>query len=420
MGILVFAPALLTSGVGLVGAWRPARFWEASALAVGLVAVAYAALTDAFFESGSSHQLYMVLPFLIWAALRFGPAVSSLAVLLVSGVAVWGTLHDRGPFATGSVDRRLVVLEVFLAVASIMAMALAARTDERDQAQRALRRANEELEARVMERTRKLERVNQDLAEANAALARQRGELAARHEAVQGALRQSEDRRNHVLAKLLQAHEEERARIAADLHDDTIQVMTAALIRLDSAQGAVADSDPARHAVTRARTTLAEAIERTRKLTFDLRPQLLDAEGLPSAIAALAQHTAENATFDVELEMDVARYSDVIESLVFRTVHEALANIHRHARARRVDIVVCEVDGLISGTIADDGTGFDVNAARARSRKTHHFGIDTSAERLRLAGGSLTIISTPGSGTCVEFTLPAHRAEDGTRTPIPS
>src|SRR5206468_8472839 len=122
----------------------------------------------------------------------------------------------------------------------IMAMALAARTEERDGAQRALRRANEELEGRVMERTGKLERANQDLADANAALARQRGELAARHEAVQGALRQSEDRRNHVLAKLLQAHEEERARIAADLHDDTIQVMTAALIRLDSAQAAVA------------------------------------------------------------------------------------------------------------------------------------------------------------------------------------
>jgi sensor histidine kinase YesM len=51
---------------------------------------------------------------------------------------------------------------------------------------------------------------------------------------------------------------------------------------------------------------------------------------------------------------------------------------------------------------------------------THHFGIDTSAERLRLAGGSLTIDSTPGSGTRVEFTLPAHRAEDGTRTPVPS
>jgi len=74
-----------------------------------------------------------------------------------------------------------------------------------------------------------------------------------------------------------------------------------------------------------------------------------------------------------------------------------------------VRIEIRDVDGLITGAIADDGSGFDVPSARARARATHHFGLDNSAERLRLAGGDLTLVSTPGAGTRVTFALPAHR-----------
>ncbi|HEX3330734.1 MAG TPA: ATP-binding protein [Gaiellales bacterium] len=97
---------------------------------------------------------------------------------------------------------------------------------------------------------------------------------------------------------------------------------------------------------------------------------------------------------------------------MFRTIHEALINIQRHANARHVCIDVRDIDGLIAGTVADDGSGFDVASARARARATHHFGLDNSAERLRLAGGNLTLVSTPGDGTRVTFALPAHRAHD--------
>jgi signal transduction histidine kinase len=77
-----------------------------------------------------------------------------------------------------------------------------------------------------------------------------------------------------------------------------------------------------------------------------------------------------------------------------------------------VCVDVRDVGGLISGAVADDGSGFDVDSARARARATHHFGLDNSAERLRLAGGNLTLVSTPGAGTRVTFALPAHRALD--------
>src|SRR4029079_17119968 len=130
-----------------------------------------------------------------------------------------------------------------------------------------------------------------------------------------------------------------------------------------------------------------------------------------AAVSDLAHHAADHAGFRLELDLDLARYSDVIESLVFRTVHEALINIQRHANARRVCIDVRDIDGLIAGTVADDGSGFDVPSARARARATHHFGLDNSAERLRLAGGNLTLVSTPGQGTRVIFAIPAQRTD---------
>lgn len=236
-------------------------------------------------------------------------------------------------------------------------------------------------------------------------------DVTAQHHTEQ-ALRRSEDRRNHALSALVEAQELERARIAADLHDDTIQVMTAALLRLDASHRKLPPDSEADHAVTRARRTLSEAIDRTRKLTFDLRPQLLEAEGLASAIEALCAEAADESGFEPELNLDVDRYSDVIESLIFRTIHEALANIQRHAHAAHVRISVHETDGVIHGSITDDGSGFDVRSARSRARTTHHFGMDISAERLRLAGGNFHIASTPGKGTQVSFSLPVQRAAD--------
>ena len=502
MGILLFAPLLLTWPGRMPSRPSPRRALEGTALVGGLLMVANATLTDAVFDTGSPHELFAVFPFLIWAALRFGATASAWAVASVCAVVVTRTVNDRGPFATGSVDHRLAALELFLAVAALIAMTLAAVLAERDDAQAALRRANSELERRVSERTQDLERAHAGLTQVIAEnspngaivmfdrdlrLLLVRGEglkligidpaavegvtleeafdaatvatlqplirkslagidvrdrvavrrrqinvnliplrsetgtvvaatligedITAQHQTEQ-ALRISEDRRDQALARLLEAQEEERVRIAADLHDDTIQAMTAALLRLDSVQRVLTPGDQAHARVARARDTLAEAIERTRKLTFDLRPQLLEAEGLTAAISDLAHHAANHGGFELELDLGLARYSDVIESLVFRTIHEALINIQRHANAERVCIEIRDVDGLISGTIADDGSGFDVASARARARATHHFGLDNSAERLRLAGGNLTLLSTPGEGTRVTFALPAHRAHD--------
>jgi two-component system NarL family sensor kinase len=114
---------------------------------------------------------------------------------------------------------------------------------------------------------------------------------------------------------------------------------------------------------------MAEAIERTRKLTFDLRPQLLEAEGLSAAVASLGRDAAEHANFDVHLDLNVGRHSDVIESLAVRTIQEALANIQRHADPTHVHITLREDGGVITGTITDNGVGFAALTTRTHPRR---------------------------------------------------
>jgi PAS domain S-box-containing protein len=221
----------------------------------------------------------------------------------------------------------------------------------------------------------------------------------------EAALQVSERLRRLALDRMVRAQDEERTKIAADLHDDTIQAMTAALLQIDTALRTMRQSRSKR-TVAAARQTLAEAVERTRKLTFDLRPQLLDGEGLAAAVAQEAREAAVTAGLELSLDVDVGRYEDFVESIVYRTFHEALANVKKHANARRLEVRLHDDGTVITGHVSDDGVGFDVPSTATRARASHHLGADISAERIRATGGTYNVTSQPGSGTHIEFTLP--------------
>jgi signal transduction histidine kinase len=120
------------------------------------------------FSTHAPHPLgYAVFPFIIWTSLRFGQRETSSAVLLISAFAVWGAINDRGPFALGSPDERLIFLEIFMAVAALPSLALGAVTTQRFRAEAALKRAHDELEARVLARTAELAQKNSELAKKN-------------------------------------------------------------------------------------------------------------------------------------------------------------------------------------------------------------------------------------------------------------
>lgn len=222
------------------------------------------------------------------------------------------------------------------------------------------------------------------------------------------ALRDSERRREEVLAEMLRAEAEARAHIAAELHDDTIQVMTAAQLAVERGLFAVESGDPERmvEALIAARDTVRAAVERARRLTFELRPPLLEAQGLRAALVQLAEEVSREGGFVIELEVPAARYASSVEDLAYRTVQEALSNARKHAAPSQVEIAMQQDDGMLVGCVADDGCGFDVSRALDRRQMRLHMGLDAMRERVHLAGGAVEIASSPGAGSRIDFRIP--------------
>jgi signal transduction histidine kinase len=232
-------------------------------------------------------------------------------------------------------------------------------------------------------------------------------------EQLRTALEDAEEQRRMVLNQMLRAEADERARIAEELHDDTVQVLTATLLSLDRQRLSDERGKPeaAADAAQAARHTLALALERTRRLMFELRPPLLEAHGLAPAVRDLVEHANQELGLETGVEVEVPRYAGDFETLVYRIVREAVANVRRHARAHRLDVTLIHADGELVGTIIDDGQGFDVRRALDRHRTRLHLGLDATIERVRLAGGDIDIDSAPGEGTRLSFRIPAVEAD---------
>jgi PAS domain S-box-containing protein len=227
------------------------------------------------------------------------------------------------------------------------------------------------------------------------------------------ALRESERRRRQVVASMLHAEEVERSRIATELHDDTVQVMTASLMAMDRV-ALVAQrtgSTQLQGAISVARATLEEATDRTRRLMFELRPAVLLRDGLLAAIRVLAQQAARETGARARVRGVVGRYEHSLEELVYRSVQEALANVRKHAQPNTISVTLSERPGVIWAEICDDGLGFDVVDAGTRPQAALHLGLDALHERIRAVGGSVHVDSSPGRGTCVSLTVPVSGTE---------
>ncbi len=155
------------------------------------------------------------------------------------------------------------------------------------------------------------------------------------------------------------AQEEERRRIAADIHDDPIQVMSAVDVRLQMLGASAVPIDPGQ--LLELQETVRLSIERLRSLVFELRPATLDREGLVAAIREYVRHTSQETgwTYSIEDELLEEPPPDLRASL-YRIAQEAVTNVRKHAAASHVAVLVASTDGGVEVAIRDDGNGFDV------------------------------------------------------------
>jgi signal transduction histidine kinase len=216
------------------------------------------------------------------------------------------------------------------------------------------------------------------------------------------------EERRRLLARLLVAQEEERLRIAGDIHDDPIQAMTAAGFRIASLRRLLTEPDQ-EEALDRVAASVSKTVDRLRHLMFELRPPSLDNAGIAAALRDFIDKEARDQGFTFALESRLpSEPARETRSVVYRMAQEALVNIRKHAQARHVMVRLdARNDGILTH-IEDDGVGFDVSEPVPQA----HMGLASIRERSTLAGGWFRVESAPGAGTIVEFWVPSSSEAD--------
>jgi signal transduction histidine kinase len=219
--------------------------------------------------------------------------------------------------------------------------------------------------------------------------------------------------RGLLLDQLLSAQENERRRIAADLHDGLGQNLTTMLLRLTVIQESAA-SDAVRENAAALREIASISLEEIRTLVRETRPPALDELGLAAALERQLADVAAATGLATTLlwpDGEDRRFPPEIETAVYRLVQEAVTNAVRHAAASRIEVSLAATDEALTATIRDDGRGFVVRAALQPARQP--FGLLGMRERIAAVGGAVDVTSEPGRGTTVEARIPVRRGELG-------
>jgi signal transduction histidine kinase len=218
----------------------------------------------------------------------------------------------------------------------------------------------------------------------------------------------SRENQSRLVSKVISAREEERKALAGELHDDTIQVLAAALLHADRI--AEADNKPNPELVAKLRATLEAAIGQARRTMIELRPPVLDERGLqPALVQQLNSLEQEDGmTTGLVWKLD-GRLDEPVELLLFRILQEAVRNVRKHARAGRVDVEVRDSQdgGKVVGVVRDNGAGFDVSAVLRQAYQGGHLGLHSMFEQAAAVGGEVQIDASPGGGTQLTVSIPS-------------
>ncbi len=223
-----------------------------------------------------------------------------------------------------------------------------------------------------------------------------------------GLLERIEEERRRSGQLAMRAQEEERRRLARDLHDEVNQALTAILLRLE----ALAQDTPPERApeVAELKRLVNQAMDELLNLARQLRPSALDDHGLVPAVETQLKRFSARTGIEVRLgtDGDPDTLPDVVQTAIYRVAQEALTNVTRHAGATVVELELEEQGGDAELRVRDDGSGFDPSTATRGTQEGHTGGLGLigMAERARLVGGELDVRSAPGGGTTITLRVP--------------
>ena len=200
--------------------------------------------------------------------------------------------------------------------------------------------------------------------------------------------------------------EQDRHRIARNLHDTALQHMSYLVSKLDSCKNFI-DTDPikAKMELSIARHNLSESIDEIRGIIYNLRPMVLDSEGFHSTLIKFIEKFNEDKEFDITYDIeDLFCQDQLVLVTIYRIIEECFSNIKKHAEAYKIHLIVQEQIGSYYIYVEDDGKGFDIDQVMLNDNL--QFGLSIMKERVKLLGGNITITSSKNAGTRIKILIP--------------
>ena len=365
LGMIIVVPFLLSV---TSNQWQALHIRQRRAQAVAALGLVIAvALCAAYFRS----LIFIIVPVILLATLRFGVIGATIATLVIAVIFTGFVVMGIGePIVSRTeLPERIIALQILMAFTSLWALPIAALLAERDRLLGDLSMVNSQLQV-------------------------------------------ESERKSHMVVGLRRhlsiAEEKERLRLSYELHDQAGQSLVAAILELG-------EIDPLIHGAARERLQLVrkrmEEMGKTlHRIAWELRPPSIDELGLRKALASYIADWSEQCATEVDFHCDDPSLDQVpneIGSAVYRVVQEALTNVVKHAQQpSNVSVVIRHVSGTLQVIIEDNGCGFDVSAAVAKTGGYRGLGLDGMRERLMLIGGTLEIESTTGAGTTIFARIP--------------
>lgn len=344
---LTIVPTIVLGGVSGISWIRNAtsgRRWEAVVLGVGTVLVSVALFRfDSTFIATTPAVLYLPLPLLLWAAVRFRLAGLSLSLLCLALISMWYTMHGRLPFPYASMQQNILSLQILFCLVAVPLMFLSVVIDESDRTHKSLQLVG---------------------------------------------------------TRLLKAQEQERVRIGRELHDDINQQIAMLAVELEQLQN---DPSNIQNRLYELRKKLAELSDDVQALSHELHSSKLEYLGVVSGIKSWCKEFGERQKMEIDFKSNVSSVLPLDAGIcVFRVLQESLHNAAKHSGVKRIEVQLREVGKEIHLIVADLGRGFDPDAAI----QGQGLGLTSMRERVRLVNGTILIESRPKSGTTIHVRVP--------------